>query len=918
MHNFRRDWRAEVRARRRDLDPDVVEELAQHLEDQYAELRARGQSDDAASDMLLAQLTDPSVADDILTRRRLPSSDPIGREPTPRTLVTSIWQDIRYGWRSLRRSPAFTIVAVLSLALGIGANTAIFGLLNAVLLERLPLRHPEQLIALQRTSEQGSNIYFAYAEYLALKRAPSLPRLEAFGNTGATIAARNEQDSFNIDLVTGGYFDLLGVKPMLGRLITTDDERANAMVVVITQEIWERFFAAAPTVLGQTLTVHGASFTVIGVLPREFRGIYFGGNFAAALPITVAPLLSGPDIRRTDRPLLLTVLARLQSGWTTERATLAFDQVFQTCCAAEPLPGAPRISKGVRGADGRVVPAQHVRAIDVSRGLAHPKQDLRGQYRRILLVLMAGVAIVLLIACANVGNLLLARAMARERELAVRMSMGATRSRIVRQLLTESFELALLGGALGLVLSRLGLNVLSHNLPSIAEMSNLVALRPSPVILGFTALVTLGCTLLVGVFPALRATRNDIVSPLKEGGRGTGRSRRFSADRGIVTAQVALALVLVSAAALFVATLRNLKEFGGGYGSARILLATIETRGTPFESGGIMPLYRGILDRVRAIPGVSRAAMSSITPVHGGRSMHDQIHVIGYEPLPDEDVSSWYAAVTPGYFAATGIGLESGREFDDRDGATAEKVAIVSRAFARHYFPARNPIGGSIVLGGGPTATVMRIVGVAHDAHYDDLRTPPTEIYYTPVEQSEGWPFFELAVRTAGDPEALTAEVRRQIRDVAPALRIKGLISVEDALNDALVRERLAAALATLFGCLALSLAAVGLYGVVAYNVSRRTQEIGVRMALGARPHDVMWLVVRQTLTMTGIGVVCGVPLAFAAARGIGTQLYGVSANDPRAMLGAAMLLVLIGVAASAIPGRRAARVDPSEALRAD
>jgi predicted permease len=909
------DWRAEVRGRLPDVEPDVAEELAQHLEDQYAELRARGLSDEAANDTVLAQLADERAADGMLTRRRLPTSDPIGREPTTRTLFSSAWQDVRYGWRSLRRSPAFTIVAVLSLALGIGANTAIFGLLNAVLLERLPLRHPEQLVALERTSGQGTNIYFAYAEYLALEQAPSLPRLEAFGNTPATIAVRNEQDFFSVDLVTGGYFELVGLKPILGRLITTDDERTNAMVVVLSQELWEKFFAADPAAIGQVVAIHGVSFTVIGVVPRDYHGLYFAGNFSAAVPITVAPQLGATDIRSPDRPLLLNVLARLQPGWTAQRATLAFDQAFQTCCAREPLPGAPQAAKGARDANGAAVQLPHVRAIDVSRGLSHPKMDLRGQYRRILFVLMAGVIIVLLIACANVGNLLLARAAARQRELAVRMSMGATRSRVVRQLLTESFELAALGGLVGFGLSRLGLSVLSHNLPA---MTDLVAPRPSAIILAFTAATTLGCTLLFGVFPALRATRHDIVSPLKEGGRGSGRSRRFGADRGIVVAQVALALVLVSAATLFVATLRNLKQFDGGYGSTRILLTRIETRGTPYEKGGIMPFYEEILGRVRGIPGVTRAAMSSVVPVFGGRSMRDQIHVPGYEPAADEDMSSWYAAVTPDYFAATGIGLESGREFDDRDGATAEQVAIVSRAFARHYFATRNPIGGSVVLGEGSTATTMRIVGVAHDARYTDLRSPPTEIYYTPVTQSGGWPFFVLAVRTAGDPQTLAPALRQQIRGVAPALRLMGFSGVEDALNDALARERLAAALAALFGCLAVSLAAVGLYGVVAYNVSRRTQEIGVRMALGARPRDVTWLVVRQTLTMTGVGIVVGVPLAIMAARAIGAQLYGIGANDPRALIGAATLLVLVGAAASVVPGGRAARVDPSEALRAD
>jgi predicted permease len=347
-----------------------------------------------------------------------------------------------------------------------------------------------------------------------------------------------------------------------------------------------------------------------------------------------------------------------------------------------------------------------------------------------------------------------------------------------------------------------------------------------------------------------------------------------------------------------------------------VLLGQIETRGTTYEQRGMEPLYADIIDRVRHVPGVEVAALSSTLPVFGGRSSRNSIRVPGYEPGPDEDVSPWFAGITPMFFAASGIGLERGRDFDGRDVAGGEKVAIVSAAFARRFFAGRDPIGGSIIRDGD--STTLRIVGVARDARFQGLRSEPTEIYYMPLTQSGNWPFLDLSARTSGDPLAVATSVRRQIQSLAPGIRVERVLRVEEALNNELARERLAAGLATLFGFLALTLAAVGLYGVVAYNVNQRTHEIGVRMALGARSGDVLWLIVRQALTLTGIGVGIGVPLAVAAARGIGSQLYGIAPGDPRVLVGAAAVLIIIGAAASALPGRRAARIDPVEALRAD
>jgi predicted permease len=919
------DWRGEIRARLARIahlqippahESDLVDELAQHLDDHYAELRARGRTDTEACAEVMRQLGDESLRDAAESWRRAhpsPAAIPLGVPAGRRGWLEAIQLDLRYGWRSLLRSPVFTIVAVLSLTLGIGANTAIFGLLHAVLVERLAIPRPQELVALHRASGNGVFDRFAYAEFEALRRTPGAPRIEAWYPSSMTIVMRNAREYSGGDFVSGGFFGMLGVTPILGRVLTPDDDRSRSPLDVKSQHLWVRRHDAQPAAVGSTITLNNQRFTVVGVLPRSFRGVMFDRSFTVAVPLSASTLLGVGDLGDPRGPRV-NLFARLERG---ERDASVLAAAFDRCCADGALPGAPRVAKFGSGLKTVMNGRHRLVTVDAGRGIASPKSDLRAEYRRVLIALMAGVAILLLIASANVGNLLLARATTRQRELAVRMSMGATRSRLVQQLLTESAQLALLGAALGFLIARLASAALAHNLPpSAGVLADRIVLQPNPTMLAFTGLTTLFCTLLCGVLPALRATRGDIVTPLKDGARGTRGGRGLATGRSIVVTQVALALVLVCAAALFVATLRKLKEFDGGYRSSRVLLAQIETRGTTYEPRGMEPLYAEIIDRVRRVPGVEVAALSSTLPVFGGRSSSNSIRVPGYEPPPDEDASAWFAGVTPMFFSATGIGIERGRDFDGRDVATGEQVAIVSAAFARRFFAGRDPIGRSIMIAGDSTS--LRVVGIARDARFQDLRGQPSEIYYRPLSQLASWPFLDLAARTSGDPLAVATSVRRQIESLAPGIRVERVVSVEAALNDELARERLAAGLATLFGLLALTLAAVGLYGIVAYNVTQRTHEIGVRMALGAHSGDVLWLIVRQALTLTAIGIGIGVPLAIAAARGIGSQLYGIAPTDPRVIAGAATVLVLIGAAASAFPGRRAARIDPVEALRAN
>ena len=915
------DWRAELRARLRDSglapadEAGVVEELAQHLELQYDELRARVGAAEAARALLAglgtAELHEAArVAGRRAGARAAPP--PVGRVPARGGWMEAAWQDVRYGARSLARAPAFTTVAVLSLALGLGATTAIFGLMNAVLLERLPIPRPEELVHLRIAAGGGQSEFFDWAEYRALREAPGVTRVVARTGHGATIVVGTAAEYTWPDLVSGDFFETVGVRPLLGRTLGTEDERAAAPVAVVSHAFWERRLGADPSALGRTITIAGAPFAVVGVMPKSYRGLTFGGSFAVAVPLSAARLIGhpGPDDARRGQ---LSLYARLPRGGDDAAAGRALDAAWRRCCAG-PAPGGASSS----GAGERLILA------DASRGTANPKSDLRGQYRAVLGALMAGVAVLLLIACANVGNLLLVRASARSRELGLRVALGATRARIVGQLLTESLLLALAGGLLGLALARAGTGLLAHGLPlGAAGLADAVALRPSGRILAFAAAATLAATLLFGVVPALRATGADLLTPLK-GGTGPGARRGLRLDRGLVVAQMALALVLVCAAGLLVATLRHLRDLEGVPDAAPVLLATAETRGTPHESRGVAPIHGALLERVRALPGVSGAALSTTVPVFGGRTRTMPVRVPGAERRDDDGATASYAAVTPDYFATTGIGLERGREFDAGDEAGAEPVAIVSRAFARRLLPGHDPLGASFSLGDGADAPRLRVIGIARDALFDDLRAPPPEMVYVPLAQAapsarpSDMPFLVVSVRARGEPGALAPALRRALEEAAPGIRIERMHGFERALDEELARERLAAGLATLFGAIALGLAAVGLYGVVAYGVSRRTREIGVRMALGARAADALWLVARQTLALTLAGVAIGVPLALAAAGALRAQLYGVGARDPLALAGAAMLLVVVGAVAGLVPARRAAQVDPASALRSE
>lgn len=933
------DWEREIRARLAgaEIDPsreaEIVEELAQHLEDQFADHVGRGMSPADARAALLAALDDSASGfpSDLGSPRRLPRPDaqPLGGHATVRGFLANTWSDARYGWRSLLRTPTFTAVIVLSLAIVIGANTTVFGLLHSLLFRRLDLPHPEQLVAF-RPIINGYGATIRYDDYLTLERTSGLQHLQAYRADAATIATSTgrsaERGDFWIDLVSGGYFDVMGVPPMLGRVISHDDEVTGAPVVVVSDDYWRQHLRADRRALGRPLLVNDVPFTLVGVMPGSYRGIFFAHAFSIAIPITAAKWFDEEASQKS-----VALLARVPGGADNAVMRGRASAAFRACCLqsasagggttrarpqARALPqDAPVSAFGFWQDSADATP--HLQALDVSRGLTWGA-DFRGQYRRALVALMAGVILLLLIACANVGTLLLSRAAARQREFAVRVSLGASRSRMTRQLLTESLELSFIGTVFGVVLSWAGTAILLHHLPSNAlQLGDVIAWRASPAIFGFTIVTMAACSVAVGIWPARRAARADILTSLTGSSRALAQARGWRLDRMLVSAQIALALVLALGATLFVATLRNLQRSDGGYHTRRVLLARIDARSVT-DSGQVARLQRALLNSVRRLPGVDDAALSFAAPVINDFRMFFEQEVPGYTKRADEPPPP-FNAVSPGYFAATGIGMQRGREFDEHDRALSERVVVVSEAFARHYFANRDPIGASIVIV-TKTRTQARIVGVARDAQYVDLHGPPTEMWYVPMEQVPAFvpSWFVLSIRGDIDPVSLAPSVRQAITRTEPRLVIKRIASVGQLLDDALARERFAAALASLFGIVALALAAIGVYGVIANGVARRTAEIGVRMALGAAPADALWLVMRQTLVMAGIGLGIGLPLALAAGRAIQSQLYGVGATDLRAIASATLLLATAAAFAGLLPARRAAKVDPAVALRAE
>ena len=822
-------------------------------------------------------------------------------------------QDLRYALRTLRKNPGFAAAVVLSLALGIGATTAIFSLLNAAVLRPLPVPAPQRLVQftntlpLWETAANNWNSLFAYPQLENFQtRSKTLSGI--FGGTGLgriTVGLNGTSGLAHGDAYTGNFFSVLGIAPQHGRLFSAADDAARAPVAVISDAYWRNRFGADPTIVGRAVTVNQIPFTVIGITPREFQGISVGNCPDIWVPLHALDRIK-PDIRRWTEPWSswLLIAGRLHAGASREQAQAELDAMNRRFLAdvlpASELAGEANVQRFVR--DSRLV-------LRPSASGMH--SGLRDLYAFPLQLLMGVAGIVLLVACANIANLLLARASNRRREIAVRLALGAGRGRLVRQLLSESLVLAVLGGVLALPMAWWG-SLLLVRMISTGDSPAPLAVDPDWRTFAFTAAVSLFTGILFGLAPALRATRLDPGPVIKQGMRHSSSSSH-TLDRILVVAQVALSVVLVAGAGLFVRTLQKLRNVDTGYDRRNVLMVSVDAGLAGYPSDRAGAVYAEILRRLRTLPEVKSAAASVVRPVDDQFYLVDRVNEVDGRPLPEGSaIRVEWNATSPAYFSTLSTPIVSGRDFDLRDNETAPPVVIVNQSLAKRAFPDRNPIGHRL---GSAT-----IVGVVKDSLYTGARDQPGPMLYHPLfqhgrDQEFRWGFVSFELRYASQSNLLD-EVRREVATVdrnLPIFRARTLLAQTE---QSMLKERLLATLSSVFGALALLLACVGLYGLMAYAVARRTSEIGIRLALGARPGRILWLVLRETFALTLAGVAVGVPLALWAARYARSVLFGIGAADPLTMAVTVATLIGTAVLAGYVPGRRAVRVDPMVALR--
>ena len=834
-------------------------------------------------------------------------------------MFQSFLQDVRYGIRQLRQSPGFTVVAVLSLALGIGANSAMFQLIDAIRLRVLPVSRPDELVNIDFAEGANRSGWFStrsarltYAQYEQIAQ-----QQKAFVGVIAWSASRLNLSQGGVAryaeglYVSGEFFRRLGVNPVVGRVFTAQDDTAACPNpgAVVNYAFWQREFGGDPGVLGRTVSLNGQTFPIIGVTPAPFFGVEVGNRYDVAIPLCADRIMA--EDRKGRIPIRhawwISMMGRLKPGWTAQRATAHLQALSPGIMQAT----LPEIYKP----DGaKRYLANKLEATEGGTGVS----GLRREYERPLWLLMATTSLVLLIACANLANLLLARASVREREIGVRLAIGASRWQLVRQLLVESLLLAVGGTALGIGIAQ----VLSRALIAYISSENFplyIGLGIDWRLLGFAALLAVSTCLLFGLMPALRATYLSPSNAIRTGGRSVSAGpERLSLRRALVVTQVALSLVLLVGALLFVRSLRNVLTTDAGFKPEGIMTVSLDFSHAQYPKDRRQALYRELQDRLATRPGVLSVGQVWFTPVSNAGWNND----IG----PDGAVAassgkeSFFNMVGPGYFRTMGTGLLAGREFNERDNTSAPKVAIVNEVFARKFFNRVDVVGHTFhrEAEAGKPEPLYEIVGVVKNTKYYDLQEEFRPIGYFPVGQDDDpGPGATFVVRAQGSPSDLMTAVKTAVAEVSPSIGIE-FRSFSEQLAESLLRERLMAMLSGGFGLLAALLATLGLYGVIAYMVARRRNEIGVRIALGADRPRVIRLVLREALLLLGTGVVAGVLLALWAGRAASTMLFGLKPYDPVSMIGAVAFLAVVALVASYAPARRAASVDPMEALRAE
>jgi macrolide transport system ATP-binding/permease protein len=823
--------------------------------------------------------------------------------------LEALWQDLRYGSRMLLKTPGFTAVAVFSLAIGIGANTAIFTIVDKVLIRKLPVEEPDRLVIVSFGSGRGGSTVFSYPDFADYRaRNDVFEGLACYTPRALTLNEAGQAERIQGMLVSGNYFTALRVRPVLGRgfLPGEDKTRGSHPVVVLGYGLWQRRFAADPALVGKTVNLNGSRFTVVGIAPSEFRGTIPGIAPDVYVPIMMQGQVSpswkidplfGPRSRSLS---WLEVLGRLQPGVSPEQAAAAMTVLANQIGRANP------------GPDGTVRSGPKIVLEDGSRGQTNLLRDLRFP----LQMLMTTVGLILLITCANVANLLLARAGTRHKEIAIRLAAGAGRMRLIRQLLTESLLLAGLGGAAGLMLAAVIGGLLvgftpPNNLSSLT-LDNRLDLR----VLGFTLGLSLLTGIVFGLAPALIASRPDLVPALKDVTTLFGkRVRRLSLRNLLVVGQVALSVIVLVGAGLCVRSLKNLQSIDAGFDPSRVLVMSVDVSLSGYSNERGLRFFSQLVERVSALRGVEAASLGARMPL-GGPAMNLLAKIEGYVPQPGENMTFDFNIVGPDYFRTMKVPLLQGREFLPSDTAAAPKVAIINETAARRFWPGQNPVGRRLADSRAFFDTDLKeVVGVVKDSKYRQVTEEAQPAVYVPLPQDYR-AGMALHVRTAGDPGTMLAIVGHEVQALDASLPVYDVKTLEEQKNGSLYTSRVAASLLTVFGLLALLLAAVGLYGVMAYTVNCRTREIGIRLALGAQGHEVRRLVMAEGTALVMTGLALGLGGALAATRLVETFLFGVTPTDPVTYVGAAMLLAIVAWFANYLPAREASRTDPLIAIR--
>src|SRR6202050_1756225 len=834
--------------------------------------------------------------------------------------MEDLLQDIRFGLRTLGKNPGFTIVAILTLALGVGANAAIFSLTDQVLLRLLPVERPRELVVLSspgrswgRTWSDGdSAASFSYPAYKEIRdRNEVFAGLLARFHVQVSVAGQGESELAEADLVSGNYFQVLGVRPFLGRVLSQPHEPAAAAspVAVLSYGYWTRHFGSDPNILNKQLVVNGTSLTVVGVTRPGFTGVQVGQIPDLFIPITMKAQMTPNWDGLADRgDHWVAIIGRLKPGISTSKAEAGllpmYRAILETDAVSRKLSHGSAHEKEFLG-----------RKIVLDTG-SHGRPILQRDAKQPLLVLMAMVGLVLLIACANLAGLLIARGEGRQREIAVRLALGAGRVRLVRQLMTESLMLAVAGGAAGLALASWLLSVIVHSIPESEGASGLSAQIDYSVLI-FACAVSLLTGVLFGLAPAIRATHADLQSVLKDQGANvSGGKTNVRVRKSLLVSQIALTAVLLAAAGLFAHSLLNLKTQDLGVRPDHVLEFSISPELNHYTPPQTIALADRIRKSMEPLPGV-RAASEAEIPMLADSNSSTNVTVPGYNGQEDEDTNVDQNWVGPSFLATMGVPLLNGREFTEADSSTSPKVAIINEAMAQRFFAGRNPIGLSFGFGGGKDVKFdTEVVGVVRDSKNTDVKTAARPFAFLPYSQSEHAGNTTFYLRTNQDPVALTVTVRNLMQGFDGSLPVYGVKTLTAQVDEIMFTDRLVTIFSLCLGLLASLLAAVGLYGVMAYVVARRTREIGIRMALGATQKNVAWMILREIIGMLAVGLCIGLIAAYGIGRVVESLLFGVKAGDPVVFVIAAGLLVAVALLAGWLPSRKAANVDPMVALR--